>query len=228
MEDCLGLGNPLLFFVQLSHCDKSGPSITRLVTFMSSPLPLCSRKCSCFCSIGFSLASNSKEFFFIGKRSIYELSLIFFFFFACTCSALCSCLCALLFSRSVVFTLCKPMDCSLPGFPVSRSLLKLMSIESVMPSNHLILCRPLLLLPSIFPSIRVFSSESALLIRWPKNWNFSFSVNSSNEYSGLISFRIDWFDFCTIQLEFLTVYALASWFSRIPVWWSWIDPTLFL
>ena len=81
--------------------------------------------------------------------------------------------------------------------------------------------------PSIFPSIRVFSSESALLIRWPKYWNFSFSVNSSNEYSGLISFRIDWFYFCTIQLEFLTVYALASWFSRIPVWGSWTDPTLF-
>ena len=71
MEDCLSLGNPFLFFVQLSHCDKSGPSVTRLVTFMSSPLPLCSRKCSCFCSISFSLAPNSKEFFFVGKRSIY-------------------------------------------------------------------------------------------------------------------------------------------------------------
>ena len=73
----------------------------------------------------------------------------------------------------------------------SRSLLKLMSIESVMPSNHLILCRPLLLLPSIFPSIRVFSSESALPIRWPKYWSFSFSSSPSNEYLGLISFRID-------------------------------------
>ena len=77
----------------------------------------------------------------------------------------------------------------------SGSLLKLMSIESVMPSNHLILCRPLLLLPSIFPSIKVFSNESVLHIRWPKYWNFSFSITASNEYSGLISFRIDWFDY---------------------------------
>ena len=76
----------------------------------------------------------------------------------------------------------------------SRSLLKLMSIESVMPSNHLILCRPLLLLPSIFPSIRIFSNESVLHIRWPTYWSFSFSVSPSNEHSGLISFRIDWFD----------------------------------
>ena len=75
----------------------------------------------------------------------------------------------------------------------SRSLLKLMSIESVMPSNHLILCRPLLLLPSIFPSIRVFSNESALHIRWPKYWRFSFSISPSNEHSELIYFRIDWF-----------------------------------
>ena len=73
-----------------------------------------------------------------------------------------------------------------------RSLLKLISIESVMPSNHLILCRPLLLLPSIFPSIRVFSNESVLCIRWPKYWSFSFSINPSNEYSGLISFRMGW------------------------------------
>ena len=81
----------------------------------------------------------------------------------------------------------------------SRSLLKLMSIESVMPSKHLILYRPLLLLPSIFPSIRVFSNESALRIRWPKYWNFSFSISSSSEYSGLISFRIDWFDLLAVQ-----------------------------
>ena len=74
----------------------------------------------------------------------------------------------------------------------SWSLLKLMSIESVMPSNHLILCHPLLLLPSIFPSIRVFSSELALRIRWPKYWSFSFSISPSNEHSGLISFRMDW------------------------------------
>ena len=75
-----------------------------------------------------------------------------------------------------------------------QSLLKLMSIESVMPSNHLILCRPLLLLPSIFPSIRVFSNESVLRIRWPKYWSFSFNISPSNEYSGLISFRMDWLD----------------------------------
>ena len=76
----------------------------------------------------------------------------------------------------------------------SQSLLKLVSIESVMPSSHLILCYPLLLLPSNFPSIRVFSNESALLIRWPKYWSFSFSISPSNEYSGLISFRMDWLD----------------------------------
>ena len=76
----------------------------------------------------------------------------------------------------------------------SQSLLKLRSIESVMPSNHLILCHPLLFLPSIFPSIRIFSNESVFCIRWPKYWSFSFSISPSNEYSGLISFRIDWFD----------------------------------
>ena len=79
------------------------------------------------------------------------------------------------------------------------SLLKLMSIESVMPSNHLILCHPLLLQPSIFPTIRVFSKESVLCIRWPKYWSFSFSISPSNEYSGLISFRIDWFDLLAVQ-----------------------------
>ena len=89
-----------------------------------------------------------------------------------------------------------------PGFPVLRyllSLLKFMSSELVMPSNHLILCRPLLLLPSILPNIRVFSSELALHIRWPKYWSFSFSICLSNEYSRLISYRIDWFDFLAVQ-----------------------------
>ena len=81
----------------------------------------------------------------------------------------------------------------------SRSLFKLMSIESVMPSNHLILCHPLLLLPSIFPSIRVFSNESVLPIRWPKCWSFSFNIGPSNEYSGLISFRMDWLDLLSVQ-----------------------------
>ena len=81
----------------------------------------------------------------------------------------------------------------------SQSLFKLMSIESVMPSNHLILCHPLLLLPSIFPSIRVFSSESVLRIRWPKYWSFSFNISPSNEYSRLISFRTDWLDLLAVQ-----------------------------
>ena len=81
----------------------------------------------------------------------------------------------------------------------SQSLLKLMSIESVMPSNHLILCCLLLFLPSIFPSIRVFSNESVLHIRWPKNWSFSFSISPSNEYSGLIFFRMDWLDLLAVQ-----------------------------
>ena len=101
----------------------------------------------------------------------------------CCCLATKSCL-----------TLCDPMDCSTPGFPVLHYLpssLKLMSIKSVMASNHLILCHPLLPLPSIFPTIRVFSNESALHLRWPKYWNFSISPSSD---SGLISFRIDWFD----------------------------------
>ena len=94
-------------------------------------------------------------------------------------------------------TLCDPMNLSTPGLPVhhhSRSLLKLMSIESVMPSSHLIFCRPLLLLPPIPPSIRVFSSESALHMRWPKYWSFSLSISPSNEHPGLVSFRMDWLD----------------------------------
>ena len=85
------------------------------------------------------------------------------------------------------------------SFTNSWRLLKLMSIELVMPSNHLILCHPLLLLPSIFPSIRVFSNESVLCIRWPKYWSFSFSISASNEYSGLNSFRLDWFDLLAVQ-----------------------------
>ena len=99
-------------------------------------------------------------------------------------------------------TLCDPMDCSTLGSlstTNSQSLLKLMSIESVMPSNHLILCCPLLLPPSIFPSIRVFSNESALCIRWPKYWSFSFSIIPSKEIPGLISFRMDWLDLLAVQ-----------------------------
>ena len=88
----------------------------------------------------------------------------------------------------------------------SWSLLKLMSIESVMPSNHLMLCRPLLLLPSVFPSIRVFSNESVLCIRWPKYWSFSYSISPSNEYSGLISFRMDWLDLLAVQVTFKSLH----------------------
>ena len=99
-------------------------------------------------------------------------------------------------------TLCNPMDCSTPGFPVLHHLLeltKLMSIELVMPSNHLILCRPLLLSTSIIPSIRGFSNESAFHMRWPKDWSFSFSISPSNEHPGIISLRMDWLDFRAVQ-----------------------------
>ena len=99
-------------------------------------------------------------------------------------------------------TLCDPMDCSTPGFPVittSWSFFKLMSFESVMLSNYLICHHLLFLLPSIFPSISVFSNESVLPIRWSKYWSFSCSISPSNEYSGFISFRIDWLDFLAVQ-----------------------------
>ena len=99
-------------------------------------------------------------------------------------------------------TLYGAVDYSTPGLPVhriSQSLLKLMSTESVMPSNHLILCCPLLLPPSIFPSIRVFSNKPVLCIIWPKYWSFSFSISPSNEYSGLTSFRMDWLDLLAVQ-----------------------------
>jgi len=101
----------------------------------------------------------------------------------------------------------------MPGFPVHHQLpelLKLMSIKSVMPSNHLTLCSPVLLLPSIFPSIRVISRESLILIRWTKYWSFSFSISPSNEYSGLISFRMDW-------LDLLAVQGLSRVFSKTTV-----------
>ena len=96
-------------------------------------------------------------------------------------------------------TLCNPMDCSMPGLPVHHQLLELAQThvhELVMPSN---LCRSHLFLPSIFPSIRIFSNESVLHIRWPKYWSFSFSISPSNEYSGLISFRMDWLDLLAVQ-----------------------------
>ena len=99
----------------------------------------------------------------------------------------------LMLSHSVVSDSATAARQDFMSFAISGSLLKLMSIESVMPSNHRVLCRPLPLLPSVFPSIRVFSSELALHIRWPKYWSFSFSISPFNEHSGLISFRIDWF-----------------------------------
>ena len=98
-----------------------------------------------------------------------------------------------------------------------RTLLKLMSIESVMPSNHLILCRPLLLPPSIFPSIKVFSNESVLHIRWPKYWRFSFSISPSNEYLGLISFRMDWLDLLAVQGTFKSLLQHHS--SKASILW---------
>ena len=110
---------------------------------------------------------------------------------------------------------------------ISRSLLELMFVESVMPPNHIILCCSLLLPPSIFPSIRVFSNESVRCIRWPKYWSFNFSISSSNEYSGLISFRMDWFDVLA-SLEFKGLLRLFSsttiqkhqCFGSQPSWWS--------
>ena len=111
------------------------------------------------------------------------------------------------------------MDCSTPGFSVHHqllSLLQLRSIESVMPSNHLILCGPLLLLPSIFPSIRVFSNESVLHIRWPKYW--SFSISPSNEYSGLISFRMHWLDLLAVQGTLKSLFQHHS--SKASVIWG--------
>ena len=109
----------------------------------------------------------------------------------CCCSVAQSCL-----------TFCSPMDCSTPGFPVIHCLPELAQTHihwRVMPSNHHILCHPLLLLPSIFPCIKVFSNESALHIWWPKYWSFSFSISPASEYSGLISFRVDWFDLLAFQ-----------------------------
>ena len=110
------------------------------------------------------------------------------------------------------------MDCSTPGLPVHHqlpSLLKLMSIESVMPSHHLILCHLLLLLPSIFPSIRVFSNESAVHIRWPKYWRFSFNISPSNEHSGLISFGMDWLDLLVVQGTLTSLLQHHSWKASI-------------
>ena len=117
-------------------------------------------------------------------------------------------------------TLCDPMNHSTPGLPVhhhSWSSLKLTSIESVMPSSHLILCHPLFLLPLIPPSIRVFSNESTLRMRWPKYWNFSFSINPSKEHPGLISFRMDWLDLLAVQGTLKSLLQHHS--SKVSVLW---------
>ena len=116
--------------------------------------------------------------------------------------------------------LCDPMDCSTPGYTVLQYLpkvLQLMSIESMMLSNHPILCFSLLLLPSIFPIIKVFSNELALRIRWSKYWSFSFSISSSSEYSGLISFRIDWLDLLAVQETLKSLLQHQS--SKASVLW---------
>ena len=143
------------------------------------------------------------------------------------CSALFTC-----WVTQSCLALCDTMDCSMPLFPIflSARVLKLMSVESVMPSKHFILCHPLLLLPSIFLSIRVFSSESALHIRWPKYWSSSFNNSLPNEYSGLLSFWIDWFNLLAVQgtlrslLQHQSLKALILWSSaflmvcHIPTW----------
>ena len=115
-------------------------------------------------------------------------------------------------------TLCNLIACQASlNINSSQYLLKLMSIESVMPSNHLILCQPLLLLPLIFPSIRVFSNESVLHIRWPKYWSFNFSITPSNEYSGLISFSINWFELFAVQGSLKSL--LQNHISKASILW---------
>ena len=132
----------------------------------------------------------------------------------------------LLFSHSVVSDSAVPWTAACQAslsFTISWSLLKLMSIDSVMSSNHLLLCHPLFLLPSVFPSIRVFSNESALHIRWPKYWNFSFSISPSNEYTGLISFMMDLFHLLAVQgtvkslLQNCNLKALILWCSAFLI-----------
>ena len=134
----------------------------------------------------------------------------------------------LLFSPSVVSDSVTPWTAAHQAslsITSSQNLLKLMSIKSVMPSNHLILCHPLLLQPSVFPSIRVFSNESVLHIRWPKYWSFSFSISPSNEYSELISYAIDWFDLLAVQelsrvFPNTTVQKHHQFFGAQPSLWS--------
>ena len=144
--------------------------------------------------------SSGKFYLFIFRYSFFLL--FFFFFFNPEVYLSKIGFCSVQFSRSVLSDSVTPWTeaCQVSlSFSNSRSLLRLTSIESVMPFNHLILCCPLLLLPSLFPNIRVFSNESVLHIRWPKYWNFSFSVSPSNEYSGLVSFRMKWLDLLSVQ-----------------------------
>ena len=129
-----------------------------------------------------------------------------------------SCCCCSVTKSSLI--LCDPMDCSMSVSSVLHCLPEFAQIhvhELVMPSNHLILCHPLLLLPSIFPSIRVFSNESALCIRWPKNWSFSFSISPFNECSGLISFRMDWLDLLAVQGILKSL--LQHYSSKASIFW---------
>ena len=155
--------------------------------------------------------------FFLPISLFETVSDIWFYVFLHSPSCCCCCALAKLYS-----TLCDTRtiarQASLSS-AISQNLLKLMSIESVMPSNRLILCRPLLLLPSIFPSIKVFSSESALRIRWPKYWSLSFSISPFNEYSGLISSRTDCFDLLTVQRTVLlnSYLGIIFIFLIIPV-----------
>ena len=132
-------------------------------------------------------------------------------------TSLMSCCC---FVHLLCLTPCNLMDCSTPdflSFIMSWSLLKLTSIELVIPSSHLILCRTLFLLPSVFPSIKVFSSEWAVCVKWPKYWSFSFSISPSNEYLGLISFRMDWLDLLAVQGTLKTLLQHHS--SKASVLW---------
>ena len=125
------------------------------------------------------------------------------------------------FSGSVVSDSLRPHGLQHARLPCSsslQSLLRLLSIESVMPSNHLNLCHPLLLLPSVFPSIRVFSNESVLCIRWPKYWSFSLSISPSNEHPGLISFRMDWLDLLAVQGTLKSLLQQHS--SKASIWCS--------
>ena len=128
----------------------------------------------------------------------------------------CTIICCLVIQLCLTF--CDSVDCSTPGFAISWSLLKPISIKLVMPPNHLILCHPLLLLRTVFPIIRISSNESALHIKWPKYCSFNFSISPSNKYSGLISFRIDWLDLLVVQGTLKSLLQHHS--SKASILWS--------